>query len=61
MARPAWWVLGELGAAAGTGDAPASAADAFAQLAQAVDAFQGASYTTLGAGGQVLPGATVSR
>jgi NADH-quinone oxidoreductase subunit G len=61
MARPAWWVLGELGAAAGTGDAPASAGETFAQLAQAVDAFHGASYTTLGAVGQVLPGTTVSR
>ena len=40
MARPAWWVLGELGAAAGAGDAPASVTDARAQLGQAVEALR---------------------
>jgi NADH-quinone oxidoreductase subunit G len=52
MARPAWWVLGELGAAAGTGDAPSSAAEAFDQLAHAVDAFSGLSHYALGAAGK---------
>lgn len=62
MARPAWWVLGELCEAAGSGDAPASAADAFGQLAQAVDAFNGLSHASLGAAGKVVTrGAAVSR
>jgi NADH-quinone oxidoreductase subunit G len=56
MARPAWWVLGELGSSrgVGTGDPPASAAEAFARLAGAVDAFAGLSYGALGFGGREL-------
>lgn len=54
MTRPAWWALGELGAAVGAGDAPTSAADAFAQLAQTVEAFSGLSHAALGAAGRVL-------
>jgi NADH-quinone oxidoreductase subunit G len=54
MARPAWWVLGELGAAVGTGEAPQSAADAFDQLAAGVEAFSGMSYRALGAAGQIV-------
>jgi len=48
MARPAWWVLGELGESA---ERPGSTADAFDQLAAAVDAFAGLSYSGLGLGG----------
>jgi NADH-quinone oxidoreductase subunit G len=59
MARPAWWVLGQLvGAAAGGGgegkEEPGSAEEAFAQLADAVDAFHGLSYGTLGLTGRTL-------
>jgi NADH-quinone oxidoreductase subunit G len=62
MTRPAWWVLGELSAAAGAGDAPASAADAFEQLTGAVDAFAGLSHAALGAAGRVIArGAAVGR
>jgi predicted molibdopterin-dependent oxidoreductase YjgC len=52
MARPAWWVLGELVAAAGGGEPPAAAADAFADLAAAVEAFGGLSYDALGFAGR---------
>ncbi len=45
MARPAWWVLGELLPGA---ERPASAADAFAQLAAAEAAFVGLSHAQLG-------------
>ena len=45
MARPAWWVLGELLPEA---ERPASAADAFAQLAAAEPAFAGLTYDALG-------------
>jgi NADH-quinone oxidoreductase subunit G len=59
MARPAWWVLGELVAATGGGDPPASAADAFAQLADSVDVFAGLSYSALGLTGRAVSGAGV--
>jgi NADH-quinone oxidoreductase subunit G len=52
MARPAWWVLAELGAALGRGAAVTSAAEAFDRLAAAVDAFHGLSYAALGATGR---------
>ena len=52
MARPAWWVFSELGAALGQGEPVATAADAFARLARSVDAFQGLSYGALGFGGR---------
>ncbi|MGH7674573.1 MAG: molybdopterin-dependent oxidoreductase, partial [Gemmatimonadales bacterium] len=51
MARPAWWVLGELGESA---ERPASAADAFGRLAGTMDAFAGLSYAALGLGGRPL-------
>ena len=53
MARPAWWVLGELTTTA-THPASASAAEAFARFAAAADGAAGMSYTTLGLSGQVL-------
>jgi NADH-quinone oxidoreductase subunit G len=52
MSRPGWWVLGEL--ASDAAEAPASAAEAFTQLAGAVDAFSGLSYQALGLRGRVL-------
>ena len=45
MARPAWWVLGELLPPA---ERPVSAADAFSRLAAAESAFAGLSYAQLG-------------
>jgi len=53
MARPAWWVLGELGAD-GTGPAPTSAADAFARFAAATEAAAGLTYAALGLSGRLL-------
>jgi predicted molibdopterin-dependent oxidoreductase YjgC len=53
MARPAWWVLGEL-AAGGGEPAPASAAEAFARFAAATEGAAGMSYATLGLAGRVM-------
>ena len=61
MAQPAWWVLGALGAAATGAEAPVSAAEAFAQLAQAVEPFAGLSHERLGFSGAVLPVAAGAR
>jgi NADH-quinone oxidoreductase subunit G len=52
MARPAWWVFSELGAALGQGEAVATAAAAFARLAHSVDAFRALSYERLGFAGR---------
>ena len=52
MARPAWWVAGEVvGAGAG---APATAADAFAMLGERWPVFAGLTYGDLGYTGRVL-------
>jgi len=50
MARPAWWVLSEVAVALGgaRGGHLTSAAEAFDQLAAAVEAFRGLSYAGLG-------------
>jgi NADH-quinone oxidoreductase subunit G len=40
MARPAWWVLGELEAAVAGGEAPATVADAFRRMREEVPALQ---------------------
>jgi len=48
MARPAWWVFSELGAALGHGEPGGSAAEAFERVAQAIDALRGLSYEQLG-------------
>jgi NADH-quinone oxidoreductase subunit G len=58
MARPAWWVLGELLAAVGVGEPLVSAAGAFDLLAREEAVFAGLSYATLGTRGAVLAGAT---
>jgi NADH-quinone oxidoreductase subunit G len=56
MARPAWWVAGEVIAGPGPdADAPASAAQAFAILGRQVEALGGLSYGDLGFTGRVLP------
>ena len=55
MARPAWWVLGELLAALKLGGPFGSAAEVFAWLAAETPAFAGLSYEVLGTGGAVLP------
>ncbi len=54
MARPAWWILGELLAELGRGDPLGSAADAFERLAGNEPAFEGLTYARLGYGGVVL-------
>jgi NADH-quinone oxidoreductase subunit G len=56
MARPAWWILGELAAQLDMGEPPATADEAFERLADAVTAFGGLSYRRLGMLGAVLTG-----
>ena len=64
MARPAWWVLGELlaelgGAGVGAGAVAehlGSAAEAFELLAASEEAFAGLSYTQLGLAGRRIAG-----
>jgi NADH-quinone oxidoreductase subunit G len=58
MARPSWWVLGDLLAAMGQGGGHFTAADAFAALATAEPEFSGMSYDRLGLKG--LPVASAS-
>jgi NADH-quinone oxidoreductase subunit G len=48
LARPSWWVLGDLVTAMGGGAGHFTAADAFAALAAAHPAFEGLSYARLG-------------
>ena len=55
MARPAWWVLGELLVELGAGGPFGSAAEVFAFLAQQDPRFAGLSYEALGVRGLVLP------
>jgi NADH-quinone oxidoreductase subunit G len=55
MARPAWWVLGELLAMLGQGGPFSSAAEVFDWLAREEAAFEGLSYDRLGTQGVVLP------
>ena len=54
LARPAWQVLGVLLAGLGDGDAPASAANAFALLGQWFSEFAGLSYDTIGSRGALV-------
>jgi NADH-quinone oxidoreductase subunit G len=54
MARPAWWVLGELAAELGFGTSLSCAAEAFEQLAAEGGAFSGLSYEQLGYDGVVV-------
>ena len=58
MARPAWWVAGEVLAGPGpSADAPSTAAEAFALLGERWPVFAGLSHADLGFTGRVLPGA----
>jgi NADH-quinone oxidoreductase subunit G len=55
MARPAWWVAGEVLAGPGPSpSAPATAAEAFEMLGERWPAFSGLSYADLGYTGRVL-------
>jgi NADH-quinone oxidoreductase subunit G len=59
MARPAWWVAGEVLAGPGPSvDAPATAADAFLLLGERWPVFAGVSHADLGFTGRVLQGAS---
>ncbi len=53
MARPAWWVLGELGATDAVAP-PADAAAAFARFAEATAGAAGLAYATIGPRGRLL-------
>ena len=58
MARPAWWVAGEVLAAAGlAAEAPGTAADAFAWLGGHWPVFAGLTHADLGYTGRLLAGA----
>jgi NADH-quinone oxidoreductase subunit G len=55
MARPAWWIAGEVLAGPGPdADAPATADDAFALLGRAWPLFSGVTHASLGFTGRVL-------
>ena len=54
MARPAWWILGEILGALGSGGQFSSAEEAFVLLAQTEAPFKGLSYKALGVAGAVL-------
>jgi hypothetical protein len=55
MARPAWWVLGEAWARVSPGrDAPATPAEAFADLSSVMPELDGLTYADLGWTGRVL-------
>jgi NADH-quinone oxidoreductase subunit G len=55
LARPSWWVLGDLLALLGTGQGYFTAEAAFAALAAAHPAFAGLDYATLGLRGRTSP------
>ncbi|MGH7498938.1 MAG: 2Fe-2S iron-sulfur cluster-binding protein [Gemmatimonadales bacterium] len=58
MARPAWWVAGEVLAGPGPdADAPSTAEEAFAQLGERWPVLAGISYADIGFTGRVLPAA----
>ena len=58
MARPAWWVAGEVLLGRGPNDdAPASADEAFELLGRYYPAFAGISYRDIGFSGRALAGA----
>jgi NADH-quinone oxidoreductase subunit G len=55
MARPAWWVAGEVLAGPGpSADAPSTAAEAFAMLGERWPVFAGLTHAALGYTGRVL-------
>ncbi len=56
MARPSWWVAGDILAALGKGDAYYLASEVFSAMAGDVPAFAGMSYDALGMRGLVVSG-----
>jgi NADH-quinone oxidoreductase subunit G len=61
MARPAWWIAGEVLAGPGpSASAPSTAAEAFELLGERWPALAGLSYATLGYTGRVLAGSTAA-
>jgi NADH-quinone oxidoreductase subunit G len=56
MARPSWWVVGDVLAALGKGDAYYLASEVFSAVATDVPAFAGMSYDALGMRGLVVSG-----
>jgi NADH-quinone oxidoreductase subunit G len=61
MARPSWWVLGDLLAQMGDGSGYMLASDVFAALSSAQGEFNGMAYDTLGLRGQLMAQAALSR
>ncbi|MEO7987189.1 MAG: 2Fe-2S iron-sulfur cluster-binding protein [Gemmatimonadales bacterium] len=58
MARPAWWIAGEVLAGPGPdADAPSTAEEAFALLGARWPVFAGTTYADIGFAGRVLPSA----
>lgn len=57
LARPSWYVLGDLLASMGEGSGFFLASEAFGALAAAEPAFAGMSYDTLGLRGALMEGA----
>ena len=61
MARPAWWIAGEvLGGPGPDADAPATASEAFELLTSRYDVLNGLSHAELGFSGRVLPAGTAA-
>ncbi|MFB3099092.1 MAG: molybdopterin-dependent oxidoreductase, partial [Acidimicrobiia bacterium] len=60
MARPAWWVLGEVLKELGRGESLFSADEAFALMAETEGPFRGLSYANLGMHGRTMSEARVS-
>jgi len=58
MARPSWWVVGDVLAALGKGNAYYLASEVFAAMASDVPAFAGMTYDALGMRGLVVAGGT---
>jgi NADH-quinone oxidoreductase subunit G len=59
MARPAWWIAGEVLAGPGPdADAPSTGSEAFDRLAEFYPVFSGLSHAELGFTGRVLAGAS---
>jgi NADH-quinone oxidoreductase subunit G len=56
MARPSWWVVGDILAALGKGEAFYLASEVFSSMAAQVAAFGGMSYDSLGMRGQIVAG-----
>jgi predicted molibdopterin-dependent oxidoreductase YjgC len=62
MARPAWWIAGEVLAGPGpSASAPSTAAEAFELLGERWPAFTGLSHAALGYTGRVLAGSTTAQ